>query len=90
MLNVDFVANAASLGTDAVRANTLEDLKSALLKARNNSRTTVVVIEVDPDICVPVYESWWDVQVVEISESKTVQAVRKDYDTAVKRERHFW
>src|ERR1041385_6573048 len=89
VLNVDFVANAASLGADAVRARTLEDLRSALLAARKSARTTVVVIEVDPEIRVPGYETWWDVPIAQVSESERVRAVRKEYEAAVKREKHF-
>jgi 3D-(3,5/4)-trihydroxycyclohexane-1,2-dione acylhydrolase (decyclizing) len=86
---VDFVANAASLGANAVRAGTLDEFKSALLEARESARTSVVVIEVDPDVRVPGYESWWDVPIAEVSESESVQKVRREYERAVKRERHF-
>ena len=86
---VDFVANAASLGAHAVRARTLEDLRAALLDARKSTRTSVVVIEVDPEVRVPGYESWWDVAIAEVSESESVQKVRAEYERAVKRERHF-
>ena len=89
VLNVDFVANAASLGADAVRARTIDELKAALRKGRDAKRTTVVVIEVDPEIRVPGYESWWDVAIAEVSESETVRAARKDYEVAVKREKRF-
>ena len=86
---VDFVANAASLGAHAVRAQTLDDLKAALLEARKNTRTSVVVIEVDPEVRVPGYESWWDVAIAEVSESESVRKVRAEYERAVKRERSF-
>lgn len=89
VLNVDFVANAASFGAEAIRARTIDDLKAALAKSRSSKRTTVVVIEVDPEIRVPGYESWWDVAIAEVSQSDSVQAARKDYEIAVKRERHF-
>src|SRR6202022_3142283 len=84
---VDFVANARSLGAEAVRAHTREDLRKALLEAKKNSKTSVVVIETDYAQRVPGYESWWDVAIAEVSEVEAVQAARAKYVEAKKRER---
>jgi len=86
---VDFVANAASLGAVAVRARTLEELKDALVEARAAKRTAVTAIEVDRTIRVPGYDSWWDVPIAEVSETKSVRDARRTYETNVKRERHY-
>jgi 3D-(3,5/4)-trihydroxycyclohexane-1,2-dione acylhydrolase (decyclizing) len=88
-LEVDFAANAASLGAQVERATTREDLQQALEVARRNERTTVIVIEVDKEERVPGYESWWDVPVAEISEMESVKQARERYEKAVKRERFF-
>ena len=87
---VDFVANATSLGASAVRVRTIDELRSALLAARSAQRTTVTVIEVDRNVRVPGYESWWDVPIAEVSESETVRAARRSYEPKVKRERQFF
>ena len=87
---VDFVANAISLGAVAVRANSLDELKQALIASRTSQRTTVTVVEVDREARVPGYESWWDVPIAEVSESESVRAARRSYEEAVKRERHFF
>jgi 3D-(3,5/4)-trihydroxycyclohexane-1,2-dione acylhydrolase (decyclizing) len=86
---VDFVANAKSLGAEAVRAHTREDLRKALLEAKKNSKTSVVVIETDYAQRVPGYESWWDVAIAEVSEVESVRAARAKYVEARKRERVF-
>jgi 3D-(3,5/4)-trihydroxycyclohexane-1,2-dione acylhydrolase (decyclizing) len=86
---VDFVANAASLGAEAVRVASYDELATALERSRASSRTTVVVIEVDHDIGVPSYESWWDVPVAEAAELESVGAARKAYETAKLKERYF-
>jgi 3D-(3,5/4)-trihydroxycyclohexane-1,2-dione acylhydrolase (decyclizing) len=86
---VDFVANAKSLGAEAVRAHTGEDLRKALLEAKKNSKTSVVVIETDYAQRVPGYESWWDVAIAEVSEVESVRAARAKYVEAKKRERVF-
>ncbi|MBA3714779.1 MAG: 3D-(3,5/4)-trihydroxycyclohexane-1,2-dione acylhydrolase (decyclizing) [Pyrinomonadaceae bacterium] len=89
-LEVDFAANAASLGAHVIRAVTRDDLQKALEEARRAERTTVIVIEVDKEVRVPGYESWWDVPVAEVSEIESVKRAREDYDEAVKRERNFF
>jgi 3D-(3,5/4)-trihydroxycyclohexane-1,2-dione acylhydrolase (decyclizing) len=89
-VNIDFVANATSLGAAALRVRTLDELRRALVAARATPRTTVTVIEVDRNVRVPGYESWWDVPVAEVSEMESVRAARRAYETSVKRERHFF
>jgi 3D-(3,5/4)-trihydroxycyclohexane-1,2-dione acylhydrolase (decyclizing) len=89
-VGVDFVANAASLGAVAARVRTLDELRTALVAARAAARTTVTVIEVDRNIRVPGYESWWDVPIAEVSEMDSVRAARRAYETSVKRERRFF
>jgi 3D-(3,5/4)-trihydroxycyclohexane-1,2-dione acylhydrolase (decyclizing) len=86
---VDFVANARSLGAEAVRATTRDDLKQALQAARKSKKTSVVVIETSYDQRVPGYESWWDVPIAEVSEVESVRAARTKYEEAVKKERIF-
>jgi 3D-(3,5/4)-trihydroxycyclohexane-1,2-dione acylhydrolase (decyclizing) len=86
---VDFVANAKSLGADAVRAHTRDDLRRALLAAKKSSKTTLVVIETSYTKSVPGYESWWDVPIAEVSEVKSVQEARAKYVEARKKERAF-
>jgi len=88
-VNVDFVANAASLGAAASRVRTLDELRQALVAARATPRTTVTVIEVDRNVRVPGYESWWDVPVAEVSEMEIVRRARAAYEKGVRRERHF-
>jgi 3D-(3,5/4)-trihydroxycyclohexane-1,2-dione acylhydrolase (decyclizing) len=87
-LTVDYVANARSLGAHAIKAANLAELKEALEKAKTLDRTTVIVVETDPSVGVPGYESWWDVAVAEVSELDSVREARARYETARKRERH--
>src|SRR4029079_194828 len=89
-LAVDFAANAASLGAHVISATTGDDLKSALDEARRQDRTTVIVIEVDKEVRVPGYESWWDVPVAEASEMESVRRARARYEEERKREKHFF
>jgi 3D-(3,5/4)-trihydroxycyclohexane-1,2-dione acylhydrolase (decyclizing) len=87
-LTVDFAANARSLGAHALQASTLNELKDALQKAKTLDRTTVIVVETDPSVSVPSYESWWDVAVAEVSSMESVRAARLNYEQSRQRERY--
>ncbi|MEP7271304.1 MAG: 3D-(3,5/4)-trihydroxycyclohexane-1,2-dione acylhydrolase (decyclizing) [Acidobacteriota bacterium] len=89
VLPVDLALNAASLGARAIRATTHDELLAALEEARKAPGTTVVVVEVDKEMRVPGYESWWDVPIAEISEVEAVRLARVEYEKAVKKERSF-
>ena len=88
IIPVDFAANAASLGASVVRAATRGEFEQALLQMRNNTGTSVVVVETDYHERVPGYESWWDVPVAEVSEMESVQAARRTYVEGRAKERY--
>jgi 3D-(3,5/4)-trihydroxycyclohexane-1,2-dione acylhydrolase (decyclizing) len=90
VLPIDFEANAASLGAWTARAQTAEELQAALVSARRQGRTSVVVVETAYDQRVPGYESWWDVPVAEVSGRDTVRAARRSYEEARKKQRFFF
>ncbi|HLW80382.1 MAG TPA: thiamine pyrophosphate-dependent enzyme, partial [Terriglobia bacterium] len=90
LIQLDFVANAASLGARAVRARTREELAEALFAARQADRTSVVVVETDIAARLPGYESWWDVPIAEVSDLEPVRAARQAYEEARKKERYFF
>jgi 3D-(3,5/4)-trihydroxycyclohexane-1,2-dione acylhydrolase (decyclizing) len=89
LLTVDFVANAASMGARAGRADTLEALRSALAGANQNAGVSVIVVPVDREARVAGYESWWDVPVAAVSTMTGVQQARTAFEAARQRERDF-
>lgn len=89
VMRVDFASNAASLGALAIQAKNREELENALSRARTNSRTTVICIDVDINQRVPGYESWWDVPVAEVSEMESVERAHADYAQRKKKERYY-
>ncbi len=84
---VDFEALCAGYGAETMRVRTYGELEKALAVARALPHTCAIVVEVDKEMRVPGYESWWDVQIAEVSESETVRAARAEYEVAVQRER---
>ena len=87
---VDYAANARSLGAIAFKTTTLAEFRDALQKAKQADRTAVVVVETDSTPSVPGYESWWDVAVPEVSTMPSVQQARAQYEEARKRERYYF
>ena len=88
-VRVDFAANAASLGANALVAADAASLRRAVAEARAAAGTTVVVVPVDRNARVGGYESWWDVPVAETSSLQSVRDARAEYDRARRRQRHF-
>jgi 3D-(3,5/4)-trihydroxycyclohexane-1,2-dione acylhydrolase (decyclizing) len=87
VLPLDFVGNARSLGVHAERANTLDELTTAIASAKSRAVPSVIVLETDPTVRVPGYDSWWDVPVAEVSESASVRDARANWETQSKRRR---
>ena len=80
-LPVDLAANAESLGVVVLRATTVDELRSALRKAKEHQGGPVLVhVETDPVVGAPDSESWWDVPVAEVSTVETTAEARRVYE----------
>jgi 3D-(3,5/4)-trihydroxycyclohexane-1,2-dione acylhydrolase (decyclizing) len=88
-LPVDLAANAESLGADVLRATTIEEFRTALIKAKESERTTVVHIETDPLAPVPSSESWWDVPVSQVAALDTTRQAFAHYTESKRRQRQY-
>jgi 3D-(3,5/4)-trihydroxycyclohexane-1,2-dione acylhydrolase (decyclizing) len=75
---IDFAAHARSLGAKAYKVSTAEELKHALLAAKNETITTLIEITVVPGTNTGGYESWWNVGVPEVSVSDKVVAAHEE------------
>jgi 3D-(3,5/4)-trihydroxycyclohexane-1,2-dione acylhydrolase (decyclizing) len=88
-LPVDLAANARSLGAHVIECKTYADFVAALSEARTADRTAVIYIQNDRYASVPNYESWWDVQVAEVSEMPQVEAAHAEWAKMRAQERYF-
>jgi 3D-(3,5/4)-trihydroxycyclohexane-1,2-dione acylhydrolase (decyclizing) len=75
--DIDFVAHARALGADARHANDIAELEAAVAAAKGASRTTVIVIETDPEKGTSAGGAWWNVPVAEVSDDARVRAARE-------------
>lgn len=69
---IDFAAHARSLGAKSYSATTIEELRDALEKAKQERVTTLIDVKVLPGTNTDGYESWWHVGVAEVSEMERV------------------
>jgi len=88
ILPVDFAQNARSLGAHVIEAHDIDSLKSALIEAKSQTRTTVITIETSLTKGTPGY-AWWEVAIAEVSEIDSVKKARAEYVEYKKKQRYY-
>ncbi|MBS4208872.1 3D-(3,5/4)-trihydroxycyclohexane-1,2-dione acylhydrolase (decyclizing) [Bacillus sp. FJAT-50079] len=88
-LQIDFAANARSLGAKGYSVRTLDELKGALENAKNETVSTLIDIKVLPGTCTTGYESWWRLGVPEVSNSEKVQRAHRDMEAKAEEARKY-
>lgn len=89
-LPVDLAKNAESLGAIVYKPKGINEFQDALVKAKQNDRTTVIYVETIRDRKLAGYAySWWEVPIPEVSVSKDVQAARVQYEEDKKRQKQY-
>ncbi len=88
-VEIDFCANAQSMGANVYRAENEESLIEALAKAKKETRTTLIYVPIRRDSNIPGY-SWWEVPVSDSSNIPAVQQSQKDYQEAKKKQRYYY
>lgn len=89
-LTVDFQAICRGLGADVLRAESREELASALEQARAATKTTCIVVPTDWDERVPGYAScWWDMATAQVATIPAVGRARAEYEREKTRERYL-
>ena len=79
-LPVDIATIARGMGARAWNAATPDEVRSALREARVESRSCVIVCEVEKHRYVPGADTWWDVAPAEVSRSEVTQTLRSEYE----------
>jgi 3D-(3,5/4)-trihydroxycyclohexane-1,2-dione acylhydrolase (decyclizing) len=88
-IDVDFAANAASLGAKTFEAHDSRALLAALEEAQRVDGVKVIVVPVDRAARTKGYDTWWDVPVAEVSSLGSVNAARGRYDEGRSRFRYL-
>jgi 3D-(3,5/4)-trihydroxycyclohexane-1,2-dione acylhydrolase (decyclizing) len=88
-VEIDWVAHARSLGCEAERVDSIDDLPAALLRARAAERTYVIAIRTAPDAWTD-GGAFWQVGVPEVSERPAVREARARQDEGRSGQRIGW
>ena len=89
IVEIDFCANAASLGATVISVKDEESLIEALGEAAKQPKTTVIYLPVRRESNIPGY-SWWDVPMSATSQNPDVQKSRAEYDEAKRKQRFYY
>jgi 3D-(3,5/4)-trihydroxycyclohexane-1,2-dione acylhydrolase (decyclizing) len=84
---IDFAAHAAAMGAVTRKVASIAELERALHEAKDDTKTSVIVIDTDPLISTEAGGHWWDVAVPEVSVRPTVNAARSEYEQKRKLQR---
>ena len=79
-LPVDIATIARGMGARAWNAATPGEVRGALREARAETRSCVIVCEVEKHRYVPGADTWWDVAPAEVSRSEVTQTLRSEYE----------
>jgi 3D-(3,5/4)-trihydroxycyclohexane-1,2-dione acylhydrolase (decyclizing) len=85
-VRVDFATHAEALGAEVHVVSQLDELPSALQRARASTRTAVIVLETDAHTWTG-GDAWWDVAVPEVSERETVRVAKAEHEAERKHQR---
>lgn len=82
-IKLDFAKIAEGYGAKAFTANNSEELVAAVKAARQETVSTVIVVNVLPGTMTEGYENFWRVGVAEVSNKKSVQKAYANMSAAV-------
>ena len=79
-IEIDFAKNAESMGARAIKASTEDEIRAALLEARKDTQTCVIVVETEKYRYQPGSDVWWDVEAAEVTNDPVTQELRAAYE----------
>jgi 3D-(3,5/4)-trihydroxycyclohexane-1,2-dione acylhydrolase (decyclizing) len=86
---VDYVANAGSMGCEAVLAETVDELDGALRGARDVAATTVIVCPTAPERALLSAEAFWDLGVPEVAADELTRRLTAEHLVRAEAQRRY-
>ncbi|MEZ5667877.1 MAG: thiamine pyrophosphate-dependent enzyme [Alphaproteobacteria bacterium] len=86
LVEVDFAKHAESMGAIAETVTGIGDLEAAFRRAKQNDRTTVIVLKTDPYTWTP-GDAWWQTGVPEVNTRQAVKDALKAHVDGMARQR---
>lgn len=89
VVDVDYVANARSLGCRAERADTVDELGAALERARARAGASVIACHVEPQRALLGGGAFWDLGVAQASADETVRRLAAEHARRARAQRPY-
>tara|TARA_B110000503_G_scaffold16041_1_gene22766 strand:- start:83 stop:2032 length:1950 start_codon:yes stop_codon:yes gene_type:complete len=86
-LDIDIVKMAEGMGAKALRPITAQDVRSALVEARDHDGPVVIVVPTVPHANLPSSEVWWDVAPAEVYDQPWIAHKREEYEAGLAHQR---
>ncbi|MDC0991488.1 3D-(3,5/4)-trihydroxycyclohexane-1,2-dione acylhydrolase (decyclizing) [Pontimonas sp.] len=82
-LDIDIARMAEGMGATAIRAISADEVREALLKARDHDGPLVIVVPTIPHANLPSADVWWDVAPAEVSTQEWIAEKRDEYEVGL-------
>jgi 3D-(3,5/4)-trihydroxycyclohexane-1,2-dione acylhydrolase (decyclizing) len=79
-LTIDLAKNAESMGARSWHVTRPDEVRKALRDARKETRSCVIVVEVEKHRYLPGSGIWWDVAAAEVTDDPVTQELRRAYE----------
>jgi 3D-(3,5/4)-trihydroxycyclohexane-1,2-dione acylhydrolase (decyclizing) len=82
-LDIDIAKMAEGMGATAIRATSADEVREALLKARDHDGPLVIVVPTIPHANLPSADVWWDVAPAEVYTQEWIAEKRDEYEVGL-------
>ena len=89
-VDIDYAKNAESIGLRAWRASDEDELKQALLEAREERRSCMIVAQIERYSRLPRSGIWWDVFGAEVTNDETTKQLVNEREEGRRGQRFYW
>ncbi len=89
-VEIDYAKNAESIGLRAWNVADEDSLRAALLEARDESRSCMIVAQIERYSRLPRSGIWWDVFGAEVTEDATTKQLVDEREEGRQGQRYYW
>ena len=89
-LEIDYAANAGSMGARTWRVSNPDEVRRALREARSAQGPCVIVAEVEKHRYLPGAGTWWDIAAAEATDDELTQQLRDEYVEGRSQQRFYY
>lgn len=87
---IDYAKNAESIGLRAWNVSDEDELKRALLEAREEPRSCMIVVQIERYSRLPRSGIWWDVFGAEVTHDETTRQLAEEREAGRQGQRFYW